>query len=108
MTQTETKWSEDEKQIAKEALKKAHKREIQTIMEYVKESADKASQIQDVWALHDFLSARRHDIDGKYDDRESFLLFTLSKLLKDRLLDPAELEGLAADKRAKISLLVRM
>ncbi|MEO0755304.1 MAG: hypothetical protein AAFY78_00345 [Cyanobacteria bacterium J06648_16] len=108
MTQTETQWSSEEKQIAEKALKTAYAREIQMLMDYVRESASGLCEIQDVWQLHDFLSARRHDIDGKYDERESFLLFTLSKLLQDKLLDLTELEGLAADKRAKLSLLIRM
>jgi len=35
-------------------------------------------------------------------------MFTLSGLVKEGLLQLSELEGLAADKRAKVSLLTRM
>jgi hypothetical protein len=108
MTQAEIQWSNAEKGVAKAALKKAYSREVEMLISHVRENANKVSEPEDVWQLHDFLSARRHDIDGKYDDREAFLMFTLSKLIKDGLLESAELEGLAADKRAKVNLLTRM
>jgi hypothetical protein len=108
MTQVENHWSVTEKTAAEAALKKAYDREIEALLEYVRETSSKILQSEDVWQLHDFLSARRHDIDGKYDNRESFLVFTLSKLVKDGLLELSELEGLSADKRAKVSILTRM
>ncbi|MGB3670727.1 MAG: hypothetical protein WA783_22120 [Phormidesmis sp.] len=108
MTQPEVQWSSEEKEIAQQALKKAYEQDIEALISSVKEYAGKISGTEDVWQLHDFLSAKRHDIDGKYDDRETFLMFTLSKLIKDRLLTLTDLEDLAADKRAKISLLTRM
>ncbi len=108
MQQADIQWSPEERSIAESALNRAHDREITAIIDCVRERASKISQVEDVWQLHDFLSARRHDIDGKYDDRESFLIFTLSKLIKDKLLNLSELKGLAADKRAKVSVLTRM
>lgn len=108
MTQAEIQWSNTEKSVAAAALKKAYSREVELLISHVRENASKISQPEDVWQLHDFLSARRHDIDGKYDDREAFLMFTLSKLIKDGLLESAELEGLTADKRAKVKILTRM
>ena len=108
MTPAPVQWSDAEKQIAEEALKKAYSREIEALMAYVHEKANKISRPEDVWQLHDFLSARRHNIDGKYDDREAFLLFTISNLIKDKLLSLSELDGLTTDKRAKITVLTRM
>ena len=81
---------------------------MESLIRRVRENASKISDLENVWQLHDFLSARRHDIDGKYDGREAFLMFTLSGLVKEGLLQLSELEGLAADKRAKVSLLTRM
>lgn len=108
MTQVENQWSVTEKTAAEAALKKAYDREIAALLEYVRDTSAKVSQSEDVWQLHDFLSARRHDIDGKYDSRDSFLVFTLSKLIKDGLLELSELEDLSPDKRAKVSILTRM
>lgn len=108
MTQPDIEWSSEEKKIAKTALTNAYNREIEALIQHVKTVASRIVQPEDAWELHDFLSARRHDIDGKYDEREAFLMFTLSKLLKDGLLQRSELEGLASDKQAKITLLSRM
>ncbi|MGB3299206.1 MAG: hypothetical protein WBA76_13125 [Phormidesmis sp.] len=108
MTQAEVQWSDAEKEIAKDALKKAHDREVEALIAHVQEKASKVSQPEDVWQLHDFLSARRYNIDGKYDDRDDYLMFTLSTLIKDNLISVSELDGLTTDKRAKINLLIRM
>ena len=65
-------------------------------------------ELDDVWRLHDFLSTIRHEIDGKYDYRDSVLIFVLAQLLKEKWLQLNELEGLAKDKLAKIAALGRM
>lgn len=98
-------WTEAEKGVASEALKKAYRRESESLLEDVKEKADRISGMGELWQLNDFLSARRHDIDGKYDDQEDSLMFSLSRLVKEGWLAIADLEDLAADKRAKIKVL---
>ncbi len=108
MQQSEVRWSNAEKNIVEAALKKAYAREVEVLIERVREKASVVSVPEDVWQLHDFLSARRHELDGKYDDREPFLMHTLSRLVKDGLLELSELASLEADKRAKISVLTRM
>lgn len=108
MTQADLQWNKIEKEVAQTALKKAYNREIKGLIQYVRETAADIQHLDDVWQLHDLLSARRHDIDGKYDDTESVLIFTLSNLVKAGLLESAELEGLAPDKRAKVNVLTRM
>ena len=106
--QTETRWDIREKKIAQAALKKAYRIEVETLVQEVKDAAGLISSHEDVWQLHDFLSGRRHDIEGKYDEREEFLMYTLSRLIKDGLLTVSDLDGIDADKKAKINLLTRM
>ncbi|MEM1241308.1 MAG: hypothetical protein AAGI45_15830 [Cyanobacteria bacterium P01_H01_bin.26] len=106
--QAEVQWSDAEKKIAEVALKKAYEQELKSLVQGVRGKASLISLPEDVWQLHDFLSAKRHEIDGKYDDRESFLMYTLSRLVKDGLLDLSDLMELETDKRAKISVLTRM
>ncbi|MBE9066013.1 hypothetical protein IQ260_05040 [Leptolyngbya cf. ectocarpi LEGE 11479] len=108
MQQAEIHWSDNEKKVAEIALKKAYDQEVKALIEGVREKANLISLTEDVWQLHDFLSAKRHEIDGKYDDREPFLMYTLSRLVKDGLLALSDLAELEADKQAKISLLTRM
>ena len=105
---SETSWSEKEKIIAKEALQKAYELEIENLIAEIRSQAGAIVKIEDVWLLHDFLSAKRHEIDGKYDHRDSMLFFVLSRLLKERLLQIEDLEGLDKDKLVKIAVLTRM
>lgn len=106
--QTEVQWSTTEKEIAGAALKKAYDSEVEALIKSVQEKVSLITAPEDVWQLHDFLSASRHDIEGKYDDREPFLLYTLSRLVKDGWLKLSELAELEPDKRAKVSVLTRM
>jgi len=102
MQVSNAEWSQTEQTIAQTAFNRAYEREINTL---IKEVHEKAS---DVWQLHDFLSARRHEIDGKYDYRYSGLVFVFARLVKEGWLHLNELEGLDKDKLTKVAALARM
>ncbi|MBD2136456.1 hypothetical protein H6F32_02385 [Anabaena sp. FACHB-1237] len=104
----EVEWSDTEKEIAKEAFNKAYVREVNNLIKEVRELANSISELNHLWQLHDFLSARRHEIDGKYDYRDSVLIFVFARLVNEGLLDIKELEGLNKDKLIKIAALARM
>jgi hypothetical protein len=104
----EFQWSPEEKAVAKVAFSKAYGREIDTLVKVVRDQASSLSSMDDIWHLHDFLSARRHELDGKYDDRESALLFVFSSLVKEGWLSLDELAGLDPAKVSKISALTRL
>lgn len=108
MLRNETLWSETECLIAQTALKKAYHQEITTLIQLVQNQAQEITAIEQVWQLHDFLSARRHEIDGKYDDHPLMLTFVLANLYKQGWLSLQDLEGLTPDKIAKITALARM
>jgi hypothetical protein len=108
MFQAGIHWSQGEKNIAQAALQTAYQRETSALIENIREQATQITLLDEVWQLHDFLSARRHDVDGKYDANEATLMFTLSRLVKEGWLRLAELEGLEADKRAKVKVLMLM
>ncbi len=97
-----------EREAAQSALMAARQREMETLVAVVRGQADKIESIDDIWRLHDFLSTQRHYIDGKYDDRESGLLFVLSGLVKEGWLTLDELKPLSPAKLAKITALSRM
>jgi Photoprotection regulator fluorescence recovery protein len=101
-------WSVTEESIAKSALKVAYDREIDALLTEVKHQVDEIDQIGDLWRLHDFLSARRHDVDGKYDDDMESILFGFARLVKEGWLKMPDLDGLAKEKLAKIGVLSRM
>jgi hypothetical protein len=101
-------WSPTEQDIAHEAFTKAYDREITALLQEVRKQANEIILIEDLWRLHDFLSARRHDIDGKYEYKYPMLIFVFARLIQEQWLHLEDLQGLAPDKLAKISALVRM
>ncbi|HLO89483.1 MAG TPA: hypothetical protein VK203_31360, partial [Nostocaceae cyanobacterium] len=83
MQVSDIEWSKTEEKIAEEAFRRAYEREINALIQEVREQASTLNELQDMWQLHDFLSARRHDIDGKYDYRYSVLIFVFARLVKE-------------------------
>ncbi|WP_013324592.1 hypothetical protein [Gloeothece verrucosa] len=108
MQQTEIIWSETEQKIAQEAFSKAYQRETSFLINQIRSQATEIVDLDQVWQLHDFLSARRHQIDGKYDYQYSALIFVFAQLVKEGWLHLKDLEGLDQDKLAKIAALTRM
>jgi len=108
MQESNNSWSPLEEKVAQEAFNKAYDREVAALIKDAQAKADSITQLDDLWRLHDFLSARRHEIDGKYDYRPSALLFIFANLIKDGWLHLDELESLDRSKLAKIAALSRM
>jgi hypothetical protein len=108
MTLTETVWSTKEKQIAEKVLKKAYKLEITSLIDKVRQKTTNLTNIDELWQVHDLLSAKRYELDGKYDPREAMLVFTFAQLFKENLIELKDLEGLDKDKLAKISSLAKI
>ncbi|MEM9542353.1 MAG: hypothetical protein AAGA60_23025 [Cyanobacteria bacterium P01_E01_bin.42] len=108
MQVSEITWSQTERNIVREVLQRAYDRETKALIQVVREQAGQITELQDLWKLHDFLSARRFDLDGKYDDRDSEIIFVFATLLKEGWLQLDELQGLEQDKISKISALSRM
>jgi hypothetical protein len=101
-------WSEAEHDIAQTAIQNAYEREIASLVELVRSSAGEIDAIDDIWRLHDFLSAKRHEVDGKYDFRSSARTFVLAQLVKDGLVTLDELSGIEPSKLSKVAALSRM
>lgn len=108
MPLTQTQWSTEEKQLAEAVLQQAYKQEINSLINTVRQTITNLTEIDELWQVHDLLSAKRYELDGKYDTRESMLVFTLAQLLKENLIVLQDLEGLDKDKLAKISSLGKM
>ncbi|WP_346291693.1 hypothetical protein [Sphaerothrix gracilis] len=108
MQVSNTEWSLAEKEIAQAALKSAYDREVQALISTVRARAGDITALEDIWQLHDLLSTKRYEIDGKYDDRESSLVFVFSQLVKEGWLQVNELAGLDEAKLAKVKALTRM
>ncbi|AFZ34429.1 hypothetical protein Sta7437_0841 [Stanieria cyanosphaera PCC 7437] len=105
---SEIKWSETEEKIAKQAFEKAYQRETLALIKIVREQASQITKLEDLWYLHDLLSTKRHEIDGKYDYDHSTLVFVFAQLLKQGWLHHEELKGLNPKTLSKISALARI
>ena len=100
--------SAKEEKIAKQALQKAYEREISTLMMNVRDRANSLNKIEDLWDLHDLLSTKRYEIDGKYAYNSSSIVFDFASLIKEKWLTLEDLQGLPSEMLSKISALARM
>ena len=105
---TEKKWSETEEIISKQALQTAYRREIAALIDHVRDRAASLSKLEDLWYLHDLLSTKRYEIDGKYTYNSSTVVFDFAQLVKEGWLDLEDLKGLKPAMLSKISALARM
>jgi hypothetical protein len=108
MPQTEIEWSETEQKVARRAFDRAYENEISTLVRVVQEQTQAITDSKDVWHLHDLLSSKRHELDGKYDYRYPGLIWVFAELVRDGWIQLNDLEGLDRDKLTKISVLARM
>jgi hypothetical protein len=108
MQVSESQWSALEKETAQEAFQRAYEREVLTLIQDVRNQIGSLSKIDDLWRLHDFLSAKRHELDGKYEYDYPSLLFVFANLIRDGWLQLDELETLEKEKLSKIAALVRL
>ena len=103
-----TQWSETEKTIAKKALQTAYNRETSALIANIRDRAGSIAELEDLWYLHDLLSTKRHEIDGKYAYNFPTLVFDFARLVKEGWLHLDELKGLKPEVLSKISALSRM
>jgi hypothetical protein len=108
MQVSEADWTDLEKKIAQTAFNRAYEREVEVLLKQVREEVSTIAELKALWQLHDFLSAKRHEIEGKYHYQYSALLFVFADLVKEGWLQLNELEGLNQDKLSKIAALARM
>lgn len=109
MLQTSTtQGSVTEETIAKQALQTAYERETTTLIASIRDRATAVTKLEDLWNLHDLLSSKRYEIDGKYVYNSSTIVFDLASLIKEGWLHLEELEGFKPEILSKISALMRM
>ncbi len=108
MQVSESEWTDAEKKIAQSAFEQAYEQEIEALLKQVQQQVSTLETMNDLWQLHDFLSAKRHEVDGKYNFQYPALPFVFADLIKEGWLHLTDLEGLSQDKLSKIAALARM
>lgn len=101
-------WSQTEQDIAQAALTTAYQRESAALMQEVSNRAQAIANLEELWVLHDFLSVRRHEIEGKYVFEPISLIFVFAQLVQEGWLQLTDLTGIDPDKQTKIVALTRM
>ena len=105
---SETTSSATEEKIAKQALQTAYERETSTLIANVRDRAGSITQLEDLWHLHDLLSTKRYEIDGKYTYDASSAVFDFANLVKEGWLNMEDLKGLKPEMLSKITALTKM
>ena len=100
--------SETEQNIAKQALQTAYQRETSALIANVRDRAATISELEDLWNLHDLLSTKRYEIDGKYEFDPATFVFDFASLVKESWVSLEDLQGLSPEILSKISALTRM
>ena len=100
----EVKWSPSEKNIARRVFEAALQREFDAITQEVKQMAQRIKTPSDLWALEDYLTQSRKEIDRKFDYRYSVLPIVFAQLITDGRITHEELLGLAEDKLGYVRL----
>jgi hypothetical protein len=100
--QNEPIWSRSEKAIARKAFDAALGRELHEVIQEAKKMANQIKHSSDLWELEHYLTARRKEIDRKYDFRASRLTDVLGRLLHENRLGEEDLRGLREDKLKSI------
>lgn len=77
-------------------------RELAAVLASVRERVERITEPYEMWALHDYLSAKRREIDNKYDFRYSQLIWVFGRLLREGWLREDDLQGLDEQKIASI------
>ena len=106
-TNTQQSSNTDHK-IAQEASRKAYARETEALVAQINRKANCITDIEEIWALSDYLNSQRYNIDGKYDFQESTSVFVLAQLVKEEWLSLDELNGLTPSTKAKVAALAKM
>ncbi|MFZ0407813.1 MAG: hypothetical protein WAM11_06860 [Cyanobium sp.] len=101
-------WTIEEQAVAQAVFDRAMVRDVESLISDLRNRSANLASPADVWQLHDFLSIRRHEIEGRFDFRLAGLLFVFASFVKDGLVSLEELEGLSADKLAKVVAMSRM
>jgi hypothetical protein len=96
------KWTTKEKTIARRAFDAALQRERAVLLEEFKRKSAAANDFDDLWSIQTYLKEKQRELDFKYDYRYSQLPMVFGRLLRDKRVTDAELEGLNEEKLVAI------
>ncbi|UPM49904.1 hypothetical protein MY494_11375 [Synechococcus sp. A10-1-5-1] len=97
-----SEWTSTEIEIAKSAFASGNKKAESELIKQIQDKSSNLSDIESLYALHDFLSIERHGLEGRSQFDPDTALFAFAEMVKRGLVTVAELDGLEPKKIAKI------
>jgi hypothetical protein len=92
------KWSPAEKKIARRIFDETLHRELDQVVQKVKNMALGIKTPDDLWKIEAYLTRTRKAIDDKYDYRYSQLPLVFARLVQEGRISCEDLDGLAENK----------
>jgi len=92
------KWSPAEKKIARRIFDETLQRELDQVVQKVKNMALGIKAPDDLWKIEAYLTRTRKAIDDKYDYRYSQLPLVFARLVQEGRISCEDLDGLAENK----------
>ena len=97
-----TDWTSEEEAVARHAFALGKQRSVVILIETLKDQSAKLDTPESIWSLHDFLSTERYQYEGRMEFDFSNILFSLADMIKQKLIQYDDLNGLNEVKLSKI------
>ena len=97
-----TDWTSEEEAVARQAFELGKQRSITTLIENLKDLSTRLDTPESIWQFHDYLSTERYQYEGRMEFDFSNILFTLADMIKQKLIQYDDLNGLNQVKVSKI------
>lgn len=97
-----TDWTTEEKTVARQAFELSKQRSVEALIETLKDQSQKLDSPESIWSFHDFLSTERYQYEGRMEFDFSNILFSLADMIKQKLIQYGDLNGLNQVKLSKI------
>ena len=97
-----TDWTSEEEAVARQAFELGKQRSITTLIENLRDLSTRLDTPESIWQFHDYLSSERYQYEGRMEFDPSNILFTLADMIKQKLIQYDDLNGLNQVKVSKI------
>ena len=101
------RWSDAEKKIARRVFDQALQRELDEVIQEVKQMALDIKEPSDLWKIEEYLTRRRKAIDSDYDYRYSQLPLVFGVLVRRGRIRVQDLQGLDEEKLAFVRVMTK-
>lgn len=87
-------WKQSEKKIARRVFDAALAQEYERLLAETRRRAAAIDSREALWDLRDYLNEQAAEMDRKFDDRYSQLIYVFGRLLHEKRIALDELQGL--------------